>query len=432
MLFMRAFRRPENCRLHFARFSPRYCVGMRSYRDKTTGRWRTARPSSALRVCLLLAALVAASSGCAFPGRTSAPPANLDPTSVLRVVHYRAEDGSARFGLVTGIGSNAQVHPLMRRAAYARSVEDLLLARQDVRPGDPEQALDYARLVSERRILSPVPRPRHFIAVAVNYEGHARETGSALPRQPVIFAKAPESIAGPCDPIPLDRADGLLDYEVELGIVVGRRIPRGTRFEDAAAVLDFLAGFVLVNDVTYRDDQLLYGQWWIGKSHEASSPVGPFLLLIDDDVRSASRDRGFPNVELALGVKRAGATDFRERQRTFADMMHFDVPTIFNAILEAVTLEPGDLISTGTPAGPAFRPGGLRRTIGELLIRDAETRYRILIDGERRALDDHEKSLYLREGDEVHARATLLGEQRNTVTARFRRAADRLSTQSSE
>jgi len=358
--------------------------------------------------------------GVRVPERREAgrPPAGLERGEVLRVVRFVDDAETPVFGLAVETDEGFDVFAIDGEAGSAGTLAEFLeLARTPASLAMTGWAYDLEGLAEEGRVLSPVTRPRNVVCVGNNYAAHAAETGSRLGERVTLFAKSPESLAGPRDPIPVDADDALVDYEVELGVVIGRAIARGTLFDSGADLLECIGGFVLANDVSVRDDQLLYGQWWLGKSHERSSPVGPFLLLATDAVKAACAERGFPNVELTLAVRREGEQEYEERQRAHTDAMRAGLIEVVNTVASAVSLFPGDLIMTGAPGGTALQVSVSRRRMGELFVGEAAKRAEIFVRSERKRLASG-KSLYLRPGDTVRARGTWLGEQRSPVERR--------------
>jgi 2-keto-4-pentenoate hydratase/2-oxohepta-3-ene-1,7-dioic acid hydratase in catechol pathway len=183
----------------------------------------------------------------------------------------------------------------------------------------------------------PVPRPGKIVCAGRNYADHARELGEDVPSQPILFAKLASSIRGPFDDVvrPLEVDD--LDYEAELCVVIGtggRRIPR-------ERALAHVAGYCCANDVSARNAQLGLGDQWLrGKSFDTFCPIGPWIVSADE----------IPDPQ-ALAVRCRVDGTLRQNGST-ADMI-FDVATLIAYISDAFTLEPGDLILTGTPAGVA-------------------------------------------------------------------------------
>jgi 2,4-didehydro-3-deoxy-L-rhamnonate hydrolase len=180
----------------------------------------------------------------------------------------------------------------------------------------------------------PLERPQKIICVGLNYRDHAEEQGVDLPERPLLFAKWPNTLIGPGDAIVLPAISEKVDYEAELGVVIGATA-REVSVEDA---LDAVAGYVCANDVSGRDLQFSDGQWVRGKSLDTFCPVGPRLV---------------PRAEVpdpqALGI-RAILNGEVMQDSTTANMV-FGVAEIISFTSQAITLEPGDLILTGTPAG---------------------------------------------------------------------------------
>ena len=193
-------------------------------------------------------------------------------------------------------------------------------------------------IVAEERLGSPFALPPFVLCVGLNYADHAKETGARLPSEPVLFGKAPTAVCGPDDEVFLPPGSQHLDYEVELGLVIGRT----TRHVSEAQALDSVAGFVLVNDVSERHYQKdLGGQWIKGKSYDHFAPCGPWLATADElgDLRA-----------LALQLRVNGVL----RQDGSTAHMLFSPAQIVAYASRFMTLVPGMLISTGTPAGVAM------------------------------------------------------------------------------
>ena len=180
----------------------------------------------------------------------------------------------------------------------------------------------------------PIERPQKIVCVGLNYRDHAEEQGADLPERPLLFAKWPNTLIGPGEPIVVPPLSERVDYEAELGVVIGSRA-RGVSVENA---LEAVAGYICANDVTARDLQHGDGQWTRGKSLDTFCPVGPALV---------------PAAEIAdpqaLGI-RAILNGEVMQDSTTANMV-FGVAEIVAFVSQAITLEPGDLILTGTPAG---------------------------------------------------------------------------------
>ncbi|OYD61438.1 fumarylacetoacetate hydrolase family protein [Rhodococcus sp. OK302] len=206
--------------------------------------------------------------------------------------------------------------------------------------------------VGDLELVAPMGRlPRNVICVGVNYREHIEESERAVgeievPDVPVYFTKDVRSICGPFDDIASDdRISTQLDWEVELAVIIGRG-GRGIRSVDA---LEHVFGYAVLNDVSARDVQLSRNQWWKGKSIEGSSPLGPFVVTRDEIPDPQ-------DLELRCWV------DGVEKQRSRTNLMIHDVAALISDLSRTLTLEPGDVISTGTPAGV-----GLARTPQEWL-----------------------------------------------------------------
>jgi 2,4-diketo-3-deoxy-L-fuconate hydrolase len=213
-----------------------------------------------------------------------------------------------------------------------------------VRPLVTERAAaGLTQLLLGERIGAPIARPHQIICVGLNYSDHAAETGQAVPDEPILFTKSPNTLIGPNDDVRIPRGATKPDWEVELGIVIGARASYLDSPEDAHG---HIAGWVVVNDVSERAFQLERGgQWLKGKSAETFNPTGPWLVTPDEvpDVRS-------------LGM-RLDVNGVR-RQDGSTSTMIFDPYFIVHYISQFLVLEPGDLINTGTPpgVGMGFRP----------------------------------------------------------------------------
>jgi 2-keto-4-pentenoate hydratase/2-oxohepta-3-ene-1,7-dioic acid hydratase in catechol pathway len=180
----------------------------------------------------------------------------------------------------------------------------------------------------------PIDRPSKIVCVGLNYRDHAEEQGAELPTAPLLFAKWPNALIGPGDAIVIPQIAKRVDYEAELGVVVGRRISRVSE----ANALEAVSGYLCLNDVSARDLQFADGQWTRGKSPDTFCPVGPNLI---------------PAAEItdpqALGI-RCRLNGELMQDSTTANMI-FTVAQIIAYASATMTLEPGDLIATGTPAG---------------------------------------------------------------------------------
>jgi 2-keto-4-pentenoate hydratase/2-oxohepta-3-ene-1,7-dioic acid hydratase in catechol pathway len=223
--------------------------------------------------------------------------------------------------------------------------------------------------VPETERLGPcVCRPSKIVCIGLNYADHARETGAAIPTEPVIFFKASTALCGPDDDLVLPRGSEKTDWEVELAVVIGRRA-RYVPVEDAAR---HVAGYALHNDYSERQDQLERGgNWSKGKSHDTFAPLGPYLATPDE----------VPDPH-ALGLWLS--VNGTKRQDSSTREMVFQVPALVSYLSRFMTLLPGDVISTGTPPGVGL---GLKPPV------------------------------YLRDGDVVELGIEGLGRQRQRVVA---------------
>jgi acylpyruvate hydrolase len=203
---------------------------------------------------------------------------------------------------------------------------------------DPPLDRGAAFPLSAATLRPVVPRPSKIICVGLNYHAHIEETNREVPDYPVLFTKFASSLTGPFDPIPCPPESEAIDYEGELAVVIGRRVRRVQR----AGALDAVAGYAVANDVTMRDFQYRTHQWLQGKAWDASTPLGPALVTTDE-------------------IPDPGALTVRTRvndelvQEAATDLLIFDVATLVSVISEFATLDPGDIILTGTPAGVGFR-----------------------------------------------------------------------------
>ena len=261
-----------------------------------------------------------------------------------------ARDDEQRPGLWLGGGRIADL------SQAASSIQELIEAGEEglraarELAGDEDVNLSAAAV----QLLAPIPRTRkNVFCIGRNYIEHVAEGARAagqqtkLPEYPQIFTKAPTAINAPGAPVRLDEGlTKLLDYEVELAVVIGkagRDIPKDRAYEH-------VFGYTIANDVTARDLQRRHEQWFKGKSLDTSLPLGPWIV--------DAEEIGDPTtLELSLTV------NGQERQRARASMMIFDIPTIIASLSAGMTLEPGDIIATGTPSGVGYAmtpPQGLK------------------------------------------------------------------------
>ena len=268
----------------------------------------------------------------------------------MKIATFRRSDGAGAAALVdveAGCGWWLDAMPGLAGMGVLDLVRDWDRLRGLVRPaGDPFAIADF--------LLDAPFRPRrNLFCVGKNYRDHVREMDKAsgdLPQHPILFSKVPDAVIGPFDPIHYPQGvSEQVDYEAELAVIIGTQ----GRAIAAADAFDHIWGYTILNDVTARDLQKRHQQWLIGKSLDTFCPMGPFAVSADElDPRD-------------LAVRCWVNGDLRQQART--SEMIFDIPTLIETISRGITLFPGDVISTGTPAGvgsgrepPCFlRPGDL-------------------------------------------------------------------------
>jgi 2-keto-4-pentenoate hydratase/2-oxohepta-3-ene-1,7-dioic acid hydratase in catechol pathway len=273
----------------------------------------------------------------------------------MKLVTFAAKGGN-RIGVLQDDGATV-VDLALAAPALPRDMSDfialgakgLATAKKAVRAAKPRAVLKLAKL----RLLAPLPSPRrNILCVGKNYHEHAKEFdrsgfnstagADAIPDFPIIFTKAPTTVIATGDKIPghLDPTKSV-DYEVELGVVIGKG-GRGTSKRDA---MKHVYGYTIINDVTSRHLQSRHKQWFIGKSIDGFCPMGPLLATADEvkDVR-----------KLRLQTRVNGEL----RQDAVVRDLIFDIPTLIATLSRGMTLQPGDIIATGTPAGVGigFKP----------------------------------------------------------------------------
>jgi len=199
--------------------------------------------------------------------------------------------------------------------------------------------------LSQVTLKAPIPRPaRNIFCVGKNYHAHAKEfaasgfdssaTKSVIPSDPIIFSKVPETVIGPDVPVCVDPAvSTAIDYEAELGVIIGT----GGRGISAANAMDHVWGYTIINDVTARDLQGRHSQWLIAKSQDTFCPMGPWVVTADEIDLDAISVRCFINGDM--------------RQSAPVKNLIFDIPTLIETLSAGLSLMPGDVIATGTPAG---------------------------------------------------------------------------------
>jgi 2-keto-4-pentenoate hydratase/2-oxohepta-3-ene-1,7-dioic acid hydratase in catechol pathway len=187
------------------------------------------------------------------------------------------------------------------------------------------------------KLASPIPRPPKIICIGLNYRDHAEETKMAIPEVPTVFAKFPTSVTGHGHPIILPKASSKPDYEAEFAVVIGK----GGRHIREADWRDHVFGYTILNDVSARDFQMATTQWMIGKTFDTFAPIGPAVVTADE-IEDPH------NLRISLTLNGETMQDSNTRN------LIFQVPFLIAHLSSVFTLEPGDIIATGTPAGVGF------------------------------------------------------------------------------
>lgn len=227
-------------------------------------------------------------------------------------------------------------------SGVADDVDGAFLARgglDEVRAAVSAGSLPVLADAGDLRVGAPIARPSAVVCIGMNYAAHAAESGAEPPAQPVMFLKTPNTVVGPHDEVRIPRGSEKTDWEVELGVVIGRRASYLASPEEAS---QHVAGFVVANDLSERQFQLEVsgGQWSKGKCAPGFNPTGPWLVTADEVDHRALRLRSWVNGE--------------PRQDSVTADMVFDVDHIVWHLSQYLALEPGDLVLTGTPEGVAL------------------------------------------------------------------------------
>jgi acylpyruvate hydrolase len=239
----------------------------------------------------------------------------------MRIVAF-IRNGRVQYG--ARVGDWIKVHPTATAAA------DLVFNAQNHPVGEEIALSDVA-------LLAPVPRPGKIICIGLNYRAHAEEGGNSIPDYPAVFLRGASSIMGPGADMIYPECSEKLDYEAELAVIIGRTATNvGTR------ALDYVAGYSCFNDGSVRDYQRKSTQWTVGKNFDGTGGFGPELVTPDELPAGAAGLR----IESRLNGQVMQASNT-------ADMI-FDVATLIAVLSEAMTLEPGDVIATGTPSGVGY------------------------------------------------------------------------------
>ncbi len=258
---------------------------------------------------------------------------------LMRLVTFQAEAGSTP---QAGIVSGNQVIGLGK---------DMLSV---IAAGTLPEATGRTYDLAAVNLLAPIPRPPKFICVGMNYRDHAREAGVEIPSTPTIFSKFSNVVIGPGAPIVLPKNSTRPDYEAEFAFVIGP----GGRHIPAARAMDHVFGYTIVNDVSARDHQTTTSQWLISKSFDTFAPMGPWIVTRDEIADPHALD-----LTLEIGGQVLQRSNTRE--------LVFGVPALIEYVSSVVTLEAGDIVATGTPAGVGFarKPPRYLRPGDEVIIR---------------------------------------------------------------
>ncbi len=279
----------------------------------------------------------------------------------MKLVRY-GQPGKEKPGLIDSAGQLRALSAVLSDIG-PEQLNDAALAK--LRQLDTDQ---LPKVRGTPRIGCPVNGIGKFIAIGLNYSDHAAEAGMAIPKEPIIFMKATSCIQGPNDPVMLPKGSLKSDWEVELGIVIGRR----ARYVTQREALDFVAGYCLANDLSEREFQLERGpQWDKGKGCDTFGPLGPWLVTRDEIPQPQ---------KLALWLDLNG----QRRQSGNTRTMIFGVAKLVSYVSQFMTLLPGDVIITGTPPGVGM---------------------------------GHQPPLYLKKGDVMTLGIDGLGQQRQSVVA---------------
>ncbi len=245
-------------------------------------------------------------------------------------------NGHSRIGALTGDGSvvdlqraNPQL-PGDMLALLAGGADTLALAQQAVASAPADAVLALASVTLQ----APIPRPGKILCIGLNYRDHAAESNQPIPQFPTVFAKYNNTIVGPGAAIVLPTVTEKVDYEAEFAFVIGRTA-RNVKAEDA---LDYVAGYLPFNDVSARDYQMRTSQWTVGKTFDTFGPLGPALVTSDEIANPHDLD-----ISLTINGE--------VLQSSNTSNLIFSVNELIADLTSFMTLEPGDIISTGTPSG---------------------------------------------------------------------------------
>lgn len=262
--------------------------------------------------------------------------ASVEAPAVLGVIEGDLVLDVARLGAACGVEMPSRMLDLIDLSAPGLAVlKDLLSSKRALWPAG------VARALADVKLLAPIPRPRkNIFGIGLNYVEHVEEsartldTSKDLPKQPVIFSKPPTAVIGPGDAIEHNKKlTQQLDWEVELAVIIGRTAKRVSVDE----AMNYVFGYSVMNDISARDNRRA-GQWIYSKGQDTFAPFGPCIVTADEITDPH-------NLDLWLTVNGV------EKQRSNTRHLLFNIPTLISDISAAMTLEPGDIIASGTPAG---------------------------------------------------------------------------------
>jgi 2-keto-4-pentenoate hydratase/2-oxohepta-3-ene-1,7-dioic acid hydratase in catechol pathway len=249
----------------------------------------------------------------------------------MKLVRYAQPQGSPALGLVTANG----VVPIARHLPQAPVDMIALIADWELHKTSISglEAVADCLPLPEVKLLSPIQRPGKILGIGLNYKDHVAESGLATPANQLWFSKAATAISGPFDPIELPRVSSQLDYEAELVVIIGTKCRYADRQQAASALFGYCAG----NDVSVRDWQFRTSEFMLGKSFDSSAPIGPWIVT-GDELDGA-------NLDITCHV------NGELRQHSNTHHLIFDCIDQIEYLSQVMTLEPGDVIFTGTPSG---------------------------------------------------------------------------------
>jgi 2-keto-4-pentenoate hydratase/2-oxohepta-3-ene-1,7-dioic acid hydratase in catechol pathway len=256
----------------------------------------------------------------------------------MRLVTFRLDSGVPEAGILSG------------DKVFSLGTDMLSVIASGEAPSANGPSYDLAQV----KLLAPIPRPPKLICVGLNYHDHAAETKMEIPQVPTIFCKFPNTVIGHGEKIVLPNKDGRTDYEAEFAFVIGP----GGRHISAPRAMNHVFGYTILNDVSERRYQMATSQWMIGKTFDTFAPMGPWLVTADEIADPHALD-----ISLEIAGEQLQHSNTRE--------LIFKIPELIEYLSSVVTLEPGDVVSTGTPAGVGFarKPPRFLKAGDEVVIR---------------------------------------------------------------